>query len=473
MRPDSHKPSPEVLASPFTKLGLDARLVRAVLGEGYEEPTPIQVQSIPPLLEGRDLLGCAQTGTGKTAAFVLPILQRLAAKPSGKQIRALILTPTRELAAQIGERAEAYGRNLGLRHTVIFGGVGQRKQEQALARGASIVVATPGRLLDLISQGFVKLDALEVFVLDEADRMLDMGFIHDVRKVIRELPKKRQTLLFSATMPRDIEVLSQSILHRPAKVAVTPIASTAELVTQSVYFAERAEKRVLLERVLRADGVERTLVFSRTKHGANRIADQLTRSGIEAAAIHGNKSQSARERALESFRTGRVPVLVATDIAARGIDIDNISHVINFDLPNIPESYVHRIGRTGRAGASGTAVSFCDREERAYLRDIERLIKRKVRVADESALPPAPPRPEAPARAEASSASRPDARGSARRNESDARGPRGGGRRPGGSRPGDRNPPGDNAQRTDSGRSAAAGSPAAPRRRRRFRPSGR
>jgi ATP-dependent RNA helicase RhlE len=388
--PAPARTAPSTPASPFADLGLMAPLVRAVVNEGYETPTPIQTQSIPPLLDGRDLLGCAQTGTGKTAAFVLPILQRLSTRAAHKKIRALILTPTRELAAQIGERTGCYGEHLGVRHTVIFGGVGQRPQEQALARGPEIVIATPGRLLDLMSQGFVKLDALEVFVLDEADRMLDMGFIHDVRRVIRELPKKRQTLLFSATMPRDIDDLAQSILTNPARVAVTPVASTTELVTQSVYFVGRADKRVLLERVLRAEGVERTLVFTRTKHGANRVAEQLTRSGVRASAIHGNKSQSARERALEDFRAGRIPVLVATDIAARGIDIDGISHVVNFDLPNIPESYVHRIGRTGRAGATGTAVSFCDGEERAFLRDIEHLIKRRVPVADAALLPEAP-----------------------------------------------------------------------------------
>ncbi len=368
-------------------------LVRAVRNEGYETPTPIQTQSIPPLLAGRDLLGCAQTGTGKTAAFVLPILQRLAARPSRKQIRALILTPTRELAAQIGERTAAYGKHLGLRHTVIYGGVGQRPQEQALGRAPEIVIATPGRLLDLMAQGFVRLDGLEVFVLDEADRMLDMGFIHDVRRVIRELPKERQTLLFSATMPSDIGELARSILSDPVRVAVTPIASTTDLVTQSVYFVNKAEKRWLLERVLRSEGVERTLVFTRTKHGANRVAEQLTRSGIAAAAIHGNKSQGARERALGDFKVGKIPVLVATDIAARGIDIDGISHVVNFDLPNIPESYVHRIGRTGRAGATGTAVSFCDGEERAFLRDIERLIRKKVPVANASELPEQPDSP--------------------------------------------------------------------------------
>ncbi len=388
--PSPARTAPMTPPSPFAELGLMAQLVRAVANEGYEVPTPIQIQSIPALLDGRDLLGCAQTGTGKTAAFVLPILQRLAARPSQKKIRALILTPTRELAAQIGERTEAYGKHLGLRHTVIYGGVGQRPQEQALARGAEIVVATPGRLLDLMSQGFVRLDSLEVFVLDEADRMLDMGFIHDVRRVIRELPKQRQTLLFSATMPQDIGELAQSILTNPVRVAVTPVASTTELVSQSVYFVNRADKRALLERVLRAEGVERTLVFTRTKHGANKVAEQLTRSGIPAAAIHGNKSQSARERALGDFKAGRIPVLVATDIAARGIDIDAISHVVNFELPNIPESYVHRIGRTGRAGATGTAVSFCDGEERAFLRDIERLIRQKVPVAEAASLPPLP-----------------------------------------------------------------------------------
>ena len=446
-------PSPEVLASPFTKLGLIPALVRAVLAEGYEQPTPIQTQSIPPLLQGRDLLGCAQTGTGKTAAFVLPILQQLSQRApkqaGGKPIRALILTPTRELAAQIGERAGAYGQNLGLGHTVIYGGVGQRPQEQALRRGPAIVVATPGRLLDLIAQGFVKLDALEVFVLDEADRMLDMGFIHDVRRVIRELPQKRQTLLFSATMPSDIAALSKTILIDPVRVAVTPVASTTELVTQSVYFVDRIGKRALLERVLRAEGVERTLVFTRTKHGANRVAEQVSRGGIGAAAIHGNKSQGARERALRDFKDGRIAVLVATDIAARGIDIDGITHVVNFDLPNIPESYVHRIGRTGRAGASGIAVSFCDGEERAFLRDIERLIRLKVPEGDESKLPPAPERVQADLDRRQSEA-RDNDRG---RNDG---GRSGGGRNSGGRNAGGRNGGG----RNSGGRNAGGPRPA-------------
>jgi ATP-dependent RNA helicase RhlE len=369
----------------FEELKLAEPLLRAVKQEGYTTPTPIQNQAIPPALEGRDVLGCAQTGTGKTAAFALPILQRLSMGPSktpahGRPIRALILTPTRELASQIVESFQAYGRFTKLTWAVIFGGVGQNPQEQALRRGVDVLVATPGRLLDLMSQGLVSYKALEVFVLDEADRMLDMGFIHDVKRVIAQLPAKRQTLFFSATMPPEIQALSKSLLKDPAKVEVVPQSTTAEKVDQKLYFVEREQKRHLLVHLLGDTTIRRALVFTRTKHGANRVTKQLTAARITAEAIHGNKSQNARERALDSFKDGSCRVLVATDIAARGIDIDGITHVINFDLPNIPESYVHRIGRTGRAGAAGIALSFCDAEERAYLKDIERTIRRHVPV---------------------------------------------------------------------------------------------
>jgi ATP-dependent RNA helicase RhlE len=395
----------------FDELQLHDTLLRAVKAEGYTIPTPIQQKAIPHALLGKDVLGVAQTGTGKTAAFALPILQRLSAKaPAGgaRPVRCLVLTPTRELASQVGESFGTYGKNLPLRHTVIFGGVGQNPQVQALRSGMDILVATPGRLLDLMDQGFVSLRSLEVFVLDEADRMLDMGFIHDVRKVIKALPAKRQTLFFSATMPPEIVDLSRNILTDPIRVEVTPVSSTAETVSQQVYFVEREQKRGLLTHILKEQRISRALVFTRTKHGANRVAKQLEGAGVTAAAIHGNKSQNARERALDDFRSGSLQVLVATDIAARGIDIDGLSHVINYDLPNVPEQYVHRIGRTGRAGASGIAVSFCDGEERAYLRDIERTIRRNVPVVEDhpyrsgraapQAGDPAPARAAAPAR---------------------------------------------------------------------------
>ena len=375
----------------FAALGLAAPFLRAVADEGYSLPTPIQTQAIPHVLAERDLLACAQTGTGKTAAFVLPLLQHLASGPRTPKIRALILTPTRELAAQIAERANAYGRHVGIRISVIFGGVGQRQQEVELRRGVDLLVATPGRLLDLMSQGHVRLDGVERFVLDEADRMLDMGFIHDVRRVIEKLPRARQTLLFSATFPQAIADLSRNILRDPIRVDVAPEVTTAEGVDQTVHFVSRADKRSLLYRVVTLPGVERALVFTRTKHGANRVAEQLEKSGVEAAAIHGNKSQGARERALEGFRRGTVPVLVATDIAARGIDVDGVSLVVNYDLPNVPEQYVHRIGRTGRAGAKGRAVAFCEPEERKLLVAIERFIRRQIPVAG------GPPPGEAPA----------------------------------------------------------------------------
>jgi ATP-dependent RNA helicase RhlE len=361
----------------FNQLQLIEPLLRAVRAEGYTEPSPIQEQAIPHVLAGRDLLGCAQTGTGKTAAFALPILQRLVAQKAdgARHIRVLVLTPTRELASQIGDSFTTYGKFTNMRQITIFGGVNQGPQVDKLRRGAEILVATPGRLLDLMGQGYVKLDRLDVLVLDEADRMLDMGFIHDVRRVIATLPTKRQTLLFSATLPAEIQSLADIILNDPVYVAVTPPATTVEMISQSIFFVEKPDKPALLEHLLRDGSIKRVLVFTRTKHGADKVVKQLRRSSVFAEAIHGNKSQSAREKALANFKAGTTRVLVATDIAARGIDIDEITHVINYDLPNEPESYVHRIGRTGRAGAAGIAYSFCDADERPYLIDIERLIR--------------------------------------------------------------------------------------------------
>lgn len=388
----------------FKDLSLIEPLLRALEAEGYERPTPIQQQAIPPVLSRRDLLGCAQTGTGKTAAFALPMLQLLHADKTPKQdgrrpIRALILTPTRELALQISESFTAYGRNLHLRNTVIFGGVGQTPQTDALRRGTDILVATPGRLLDLMNQGYVDLRDLSIFVLDEADRMLDMGFIHDVRKVIAKLPTQRQTLFFSATMPPEIAHLADSILNNPVKVEVAPPATTAELVAQKVFFVDKKDKKNLLIHLMKDPAIKSALIFTRTKHGANRVAGDLTKAGIRAEAIHGNKSQSARVSALNNFKNGSNRALVATDIAARGIDIDDLSHVINFELPNVPETYVHRIGRTGRAGASGIALSFCEAEELPFLKDIQKLIGQVVPVetdhpfvADLSAPVMSPPR---------------------------------------------------------------------------------
>jgi ATP-dependent RNA helicase RhlE len=375
----------------FEHLALVEPIRRALKDEGYAVPTPIQAQAIPQLLAGRDLLGIAQTGTGKTAAFALPILQRLAASRGQaglqrKTARCLVLTPTRELALQIGDSFRAYGRHLGLRSLVIFGGVGQNPQVAGMARGVDILTATPGRLLDLIGQGHLRLDAIETVVLDEADRMLDMGFIHDVKKIVALLPKQRQTLLFSATMPTAIARLAAGILRDPVRVEVTPPSTTVELIEQRVAFVERAGKREMLCAMLRDAALARVLVFTRTKHTANRVAEQLTRAGFSAEAIHGNKSQGARQRALEGFRAGHVRVLVATDIAARGIDVDGITHVVNYELPNVPDTYVHRIGRTARAGAAGAAISLCDGEERAYLKDIERTIGRKVPVLDAQAF---------------------------------------------------------------------------------------
>ena len=369
----------------FEELGLAEPILRAVVSQGYTTPTPIQSQAIPHVAAGRDLLGCAQTGTGKTAAFALPILHRLMqAKATShhhvRRIRVLVLSPTRELAAQIGESFHDYGHHTGLRHTVIFGGVGQNPQTRALQHGVDILIATPGRLIDLMNQGFVDLGSVEIFVLDEADRMLDMGFIPDVRRVIAKLPSKRQTLLFSATRPDAISHLADAILHNPVRIRIAPIKATTELIQQSVFFVQRQEKTTLLANLLRTRTITRALVFTRTKHGADRVVKQLKLSGIRADAIHGNKSQSARQRSLADFKLNRTPVLVATDIASRGIDVENISHVLNYDLPQEPETYVHRIGRTGRAGASGISLSFCDSEERKYLKAIEQLIRHTLRV---------------------------------------------------------------------------------------------
>ncbi len=371
----------------FNDLGIIEPILKALSEKGYTNPTPIQEQSIPILLRNKDLMGCAQTGTGKTAAFAIPILQHLANKSHGdrrsNKIKALIITPTRELAIQIADNFTIYGKHTGIRNTVIFGGVKQGKQTQALRRGVDILVATPGRLLDLMQQGFISLSAIEYFVLDEADQMLDMGFIHDIKKVLAKLPSKRQSLFFSATMPASIVSLSREILGNFEKVTVKPEQATAEKVEQAIYFVSKKAKIKLLVYLLEIQNIKSTLVFSRTKHGANKIVKLLDREGINAAAIHGNKSQTARQKALENFKKGIITVLVATDIAARGIDIDELALVVNYDIPNIPETYVHRIGRTGRAKASGVAISFCDQEERAYLRDIQKLINQKIPVIAE------------------------------------------------------------------------------------------
>ena len=368
----------------FNELNLSAPVLRAVAQAGYESPSPIQAAAIPPVLAGRDLMGCAQTGTGKTAAFALPMLDRLTASAPRKKgaIRALILTPTRELALQIGESFEAYGKYLTLRSTVIFGGVGQAPQVAALKKGVDILIACPGRLNDLVGQGLLDLSNIEIFVLDEADRMLDMGFVHDVKKVIAKLPRQRQNLMFSATMPKEIEQLAAGILRDPAFVKVDPVSSTVDRIQQSLYFVEKGNKKFLLPWLIKnlKPEVVNALVFSRTKHGADKIAKDLNKQGIPAAAIHGNKSQTARVTALEDFKAGKTRVLVATDIAARGIDISELSHVFNYDLPEVPETYVHRIGRTARAGADGTAVSFCAPEEKEYLAGIEKLNRRQIPV---------------------------------------------------------------------------------------------
>jgi ATP-dependent RNA helicase RhlE len=366
----------------FQSLGLSKTLLKAVEDEGYTTPTPVQQQAIPPLLDGRDVLGVAQTGTGKTAAFALPVLQIMERRRTqGKRyIRALILSPTRELAAQIDERFDAYSKNMDIRHRVIFGGVKQNPQVRALNKGLDILVATPGRLLDLIGQGFVDLSNVEFFVLDEADRMLDMGFIRDIEKVLKLLPKKRQNLLFSATMPKSIAKLAGSFLNKAVMVDVSPKEMTVERIEQKIMFLRKADKRRLLVQLIKQQKVERGIVFTRTKHGANRLVKQLGQSNLSAAAIHGNKSQGARTRALAGFKDGSIPILVATDIASRGIDVEGITHVFNYDLPNEPESYVHRIGRTARAGRSGIAYAFCDDSESGYLVGIQQLIGQEIPV---------------------------------------------------------------------------------------------
>lgn len=361
----------------FQDLNIIAPILKAVADEGYTHPTPIQEQSIPIVLEGKDLLGCAQTGTGKTAAFAIPILQQMQAKPKTagiKKIKVLVLTPTRELAIQISESFSVYGGNLGVNNLVIFGGVPQGAQVKALKAGIDILIATPGRLLDLIGQNFISLKDIEIFVLDEADRMLDMGFINDVKKVVARIPVKRQTLFFSATMPSEIQKLANTILVNPEKVEVTPVSSTAETIKQSLYFVDQKEKKKLLIHLLEDKRIDRVLVFTRTKHGADKLVKDLHKANISAEAIHGNKSQNARQRALSNFKASQTRVLIATDIAARGIDIDDLTHVINYDLGDVPETYVHRIGRTGRAGNSGIAIAFCDVEERDNLKAIQKLI---------------------------------------------------------------------------------------------------
>lgn len=386
----------------FENLNLIEPILKAIKNEGYTTPTPIQEKAIPILLKGRDLIGCAQTGTGKTAAFSIPIIQLMSLEKqnySGRRpIRSLILTPTRELAIQIGESIETYGKHTGLKCKVIFGGVNQFGQVESLRQGIDILVATPGRLLDLINQKHVHLNDIQYFVLDEADRMLDMGFIHDVKKIITRLPLKKQSLFFSATMPPVIVQLANSILDNPAKVEVAPVSSTADTINQVVYFVDKENKKNLLIEILKDTKIERALLFARTKHGADRIAKDLNKDGIKAQAIHGNKSQAARQNALNNFKNKLTRVLVATDIAARGIDIDELSHVINFELPNIPESYVHRIGRTGRAGANGIAIAFCDALEKEFLTDIQKLIGKKIPVAENKLFPLVNHNPEKPAK---------------------------------------------------------------------------
>jgi ATP-dependent RNA helicase RhlE len=379
----------------FKDLGLIAPLLKAVSDEGYNAATPVQQQAIPIILQQRDVLGCAQTGTGKTAAFAIPLLQLLhldsAKAGARKHPRVLVLTPTRELAIQVDQSFKAYGKYLSLQHTAIFGGISQHPQVNQLKRGTDILIATPGRLLDLMKQRLLSLEDVKYFVLDEADRMLDMGFIHDVKNIIAKLPAARQTLFFSATISPEIQALSTRLLNQPVKVTVVPPATTVNLINQSIYHVEKQHKKSLLIRLLSDRNIRTALVFTRTKHGADKISRELIKNGINAGAIHGNKSQNARQSTLQNFKNGKLRVLVATDIAARGIDIDGMSHVINFELPNIPETYVHRIGRTGRAGATGTAISFCDHEEKIFLNDIEKLIKKSLPVQKncEVTLPPA------------------------------------------------------------------------------------
>ncbi len=374
----------------FRSLKIIEPILKSLIEEGYTIPTAIQSEAIPIVLQGKDLLGSAQTGTGKTAAFAIPILQLLSEKrinEKKKKIRSLIVTPTRELAIQIGESFKAYGRHTGLTCTVVFGGVNQNSQTLALQRGVDILVATPGRLLDLMNQGFISLRDIEIFVLDEADRMLDMGFIHDVKKLIAVLPHKRQSLFFSATMPPEIVKLSNTILNNPSKIQVTPVSSTADTINQSLYYVDKGNKNALLVNILKDKNIKTALVFTRTKHGADKVVKMLVKSHIKAEAIHGNKAQNARQRALNNFKAQTTRVLVATDIAARGIDVDDLGFVINYEMPNIAETYVHRIGRTGRAGANGIALSFCDAEEKAYLKDIEKLIGKKIPVIDDHPFP--------------------------------------------------------------------------------------
>ncbi len=375
----------------FEELEISEPILRALKEEQYETPTPIQAEAIPHILERKDVMGSAQTGTGKTAAFAIPILQLLEqdrkAKRQSRRIQALIITPTRELAIQIGESFSTYGRHTGIQNTVIFGGVNQNQQTAALKKGVDVLVATPGRLLDLMNQGFISLRDIEYFVLDEADRMLDMGFIHDIRKIIAQLPGKRQSLFFSATMPKNIVDLSRQILHKPVKVTVSPESSAAETVQHYLYYTNKSSKKNLLLHILKDQDIDQVLLFSRTKHGADRIARNLKKKQIQTAAIHGDKSQNQRQKSLNQFKEGNVRVLVATDIAARGIDIDSLKYVINYDLPNVAETYVHRIGRSGRAGEEGTAISLCEPEENAYLKDIEKLIDQKIEKVSDNPYP--------------------------------------------------------------------------------------
>ncbi len=375
----------------FNNLGIIDPILKALKEENYTEPTTIQSKAIPHIIEGKDIMGSAQTGTGKTAAFAIPILQHLHEEKQGhksaRKIKALVITPTRELAIQIGESFTTYGRHTSVRNTVIFGGVNQGKQTTALKQGIDVLVATPGRLLDLMNQGFIHLRDVEYFVLDEADRMLDMGFIHDIRKIIAKLPEKRQSLFFSATMPKTIVELSRKILNNPVKIQVAAQSSTAETIQQYLYYTNKPDKKDLLFHILKNQDIRQVLLFSRTKHGADKIARNLHREKIKAAAIHGNKSQNQRQKALEQFKAGKIRVLVATDIAARGIDIDKLEYVINYDIPNESETYVHRIGRSGRAGEDGTAISLCEPEENEYIKDIEKLIQQKIKPARENPLP--------------------------------------------------------------------------------------
>ncbi len=389
----------------FEQLKVAAPILKALQSQGYTQPTPIQEKAIPVALSGRDILGCAQTGTGKTAAFAIPILQLLSEQQkqgAHSGIKALILTPTRELAIQINDSFSEYGRELSLKHTVIFGGVPQHRQVTALKRGVDILIATPGRLLDLISQHHVSLQQIEIFVLDEADRMLDMGFINDVKKIIARLPQRKQTLFFSATMPDEIKRLTQILLHDPVRIEVTPVSSTVEKIEQALYFVEKHDKVSLLLHIMKTSNIDNVLVFTQTKHGADKLCKHLMRENITAQAIHGNKSQNARQLALENFKQKKIRVLVATDIAARGIDIDKLTHVINYDIPNIPETYVHRIGRTGRAGEEGRAISFCSMEEKMYVRDIQKITNQTIPIVNDHpytmnnpglALPPRPTMP--------------------------------------------------------------------------------